>query len=341
MQLDPSEALAKLAETFSQGVRALAPSPRWQDPSRYFPASELQPADPAFDAELERINADFPAWLNPGAIEAPSSVSRSAARLEFASPRPSGVHMADRVTLKLYRPPVDPPPVVILFHPWLFFQLWLPVDWLLAPLVEKYRVAVMVAPHHLGRSPRGFVSGEGFVNPNPLRVFEGLRQWQADHLASCALLSREAGGAAVLPVGYSLGGYGLLLNRLISPRSPAVTICVTNSFARGIYEGPRGERLRHGVEAAGFTRERFEHMTRSLHLAHWAKEIGGDDLTWIHAKHDDIEPSESLKEARLALAPERTVELGGGHVTALLDRKKIVDEIVWRAERMAARAGGE
>jgi hypothetical protein len=336
MPLDPTEALAKFAETFSQGVRALAPSPRWQDPTRYFPAGETKPEDPSFDALLERINDDFPSWLDPGTIEAPAQVSRSAARLEFASPQPSGVASMDRVTLKLYRAPVEPPPVVILFHPWLFFALWLPVDWLLAPLVERYRVAVMVAPHHLSRSARGFVSGEGFVNPNPLRVFQGLRQWQADHLASSALLSREAGGAPVLSVGYSLGGYGLLMNRLRAPRTPAVTICVTNSFSRGVFEGPRGERLREGVAAAGFTRERFEHMTRSLHLAHWAKEIGGEDLTWIHARHDDIEPSESLKEAREAIAPERTVELGGGHVTALLDRKKIVDEIVWRAERMVA-----
>ena len=339
MQLDPTEALAKFAETFSQGVRALASSPRWQDPSRYFPPGEPQPDDPAFDVDLERINADFPAWLDPGPIEAPRSaeVVRSAARFEFPSPRPGGGAHGDRVILKLYRPPAKPPPVVILFHPWLFFQLWLPVDWLLAPLVERYRVAVMVAPFHLARAAKGFASGEGFVNPNPLRIYEGFRRWQADHLASCALLAREAGGAAVLPVGYSLGGYGLLLNRLVRPRCPAVTICVTNSFARGVYEGGHGDRLRHGVAAAGFTRQRFELLTRSLHLARWAPRIGGDELTWIHARHDDIEPSESLREARLALAPERTIEVGGGHVTAMLDRQTIVDEIARRAERMASR----
>ena len=336
MHLHPTDALARLAESFSLGVRNLAPSPRWQDLPRYFPEGELQPHDPAFDTEMERINADFPAWLDPGPIEAPpaAAVVRHASRLEFPSPRPCGVPACDRVVLKLYSPPADPPPVVILFHPWLYFTLWLTVDWLLAPLVERYRVAVMSAPFHLERAAKGFVSGEGFVNPNPRRVFEGLRQWQADHLAACALLSREAAGAPVLPVGYSLGGYGLLLNRLVSPARPAVTICVTNHFARGVLEGSRGVGLRHGVAAAGFSGPRFEHLTRSLHLAHWAERIGGKDLTWIHARHDDIEPSESLREARLAIAPERTVELGGGHITAMLDRQTIVEEIVRRAEGM-------
>ena len=336
MQLNPGEALARIAQTFSQSVLALSPSPHWEDASRYFPAGEPQLGDAAFDAELELINADFPAWLDPGPIEAPpaAEVVRSSDKIEFLSPRPRGVPASGRVMLKLYPAPKNPPPVVILFHHWLFFQSWLPVDWLLAPLVERYRVAVMVAPHHVGRVAPGFVSGEGFVNPNPRRVFEAFRQWQADHLASCALLSRDAGGAAVLPVGYSLGGYGLLLHRLVRPPGPAVVICVTNNFARGVFEGRHAERLRHGVAAAGFSRERFEHLTRSLHLARWAREIGGDGLTWIHARHDDIEPPESLCEARAALAPERIVEVGGGHATAMLDRQTIVDEIARRAERL-------
>src|SRR5207247_5857112 len=71
MQLNPGEALARIAESFSQSVLALSPSPRWEDASRYFPAGEPQLGDAAFDAELELINADFPAWLDPGPIEAP------------------------------------------------------------------------------------------------------------------------------------------------------------------------------------------------------------------------------------------------------------------------------
>lgn len=343
MQFDPTGALAKLAETFfSQGRRALSHAPRWQDPSRYFPLGQTQPGDPAFDVELERINADFPAWLDPGPVEAPlpSAVVHGSGKVEFPSPRPCGIPAVDRVILKLYRPPENPPRVVILFHPWLFFQGWWPVDWLLAPLAERFRVAAMVAPHHLGRAAPGFASGEGFVNSNPLRVFEGFRQWQADQLASSALLSREAGGAPVLQVGYSLGGYGLLLDRLVRPPRPAVVICVTNSFARGVFEGRRGEHLRQGVAAAGFSRQRFEHLTRSLHLTRWAERIGGDGLTWIHARHDDIEPPESLREARLALAPERTVEVGGGHTSAMLDRQTIVEEIARRAEKLASSADG-
>jgi hypothetical protein len=337
MQLLPTDALAKLAESFSHGVRARL-SPSWQDRSRYFPSGESQPDDPGFDEELERINADFPAWLDPGPIEAPPSsvLVRGAGLLAFPSPRSNGVPRRDLVTLKLYRSPANPPPVVVLFHPWLFFQSWLPVDWLLAPLVERYRVAVMVAPHHLDRAAPGFVSGEGFVNPNPRRVFDGLRQWQADHQASCALLSREAGGVPVLPVGYSLGGYGLLLARLVRPPSPAVVICVTNHFSRGIFEGNHSERLRNCIATAGFSRPRFERLTRSLHLAHWAQQIGGAGLTWIHGRHDDMEPPESLRAAREALAPERTVEVVGGHATALFDRQTIVGEIVRRAEGLTA-----
>lgn len=327
--------MARLGENLREGILRLSGDGEYRESSLYYD-EESFPPDAAYFDRLERLNDAFPEWLEPGDVAAPTDVEEESDSFFFPSPVPSGEAAVDRVELKVYPRPEGAPEVGILFHHWLGFEHWLPVDWLLAPLAERYRVAAMVAPHHRHRRIEDLRSGEGFVNPNPRHVFEGFRQWQGDHLASLALLARDHGFTDVVTVGYSLGAYSLLLHRLIRPPGPTVVISTTNSYARGVWEGDRADRLRERVEEAGFSRESFAQATRSLHLARWAAEIGGLDLTWIYGHYDDSEPTDSLDEAREALAPERVVELEGGHTTAILHRARIDEEVARRVEGLVA-----
>lgn len=337
-----SERITHAAEVLSRALRGLLAGGEYGPPEAYFLPGEPRPGDPAFFDAFDRINDHFVEYLDPGEVSAPRSedVTCDGTFASFPSALPSGDADLDRVVLKLYPPPPDPPPVGVLFHPWFGLSGWLGVDYLLRPLARHLRVAAMTAPHHLSRCREGFYSGEGFVNPNPRHIFEGFRQWQADHLAALDLLRRDFGFEAVVVVGYSLGGYGALLNRLIRPPMPTVAICTTNHYARGLFGGMPPFDLVRRLREAGFTYESFHHATRSLHLARWATAIGGEDLTWIYAHYDTIEPPESLREAREAVAPERLVEIEGGHSTAILDQERIVREVFRRVVLTNRRCGG-
>ena len=331
-----SETATWIGETFCQGLRQLAGGTVYREPGAYFDPGEPRPDQPGYFDACDRINDAFDQWLDPGPVTAPAAheIRREHEFLRFPSPCPAGDPEVDRVALKLYPAPARAPEVGVLFHHWLSISSFLPVDWLLSPLTRRFRVAAMVAPHHLMRRAAGMRSGEGFVNPNPRYVFEGFRQWEADHMACLELLHRDHGFAGVVVVGYSLGGYGALLHRLLRPALPTVAICTTNCYARGVFEGGHTAQLAQRLREAGFTLSSFRRATRSLHLVRWAQRIGGDELTWIYARHDGIEPQDSLREARRALRPERVVAVEGGHATAAWARRRIIDEISRRLERL-------
>lgn len=305
---------------------------------RYFEPGEGRPGDPRYLAELDELNERFEEYLEPAGVGAPppGRVRREGEFVTFPSARPCGDPRVDRVVVRLYPAPPDAGEGGVLFHHWVYAGRWSAIDYLLAPLASRFRVAVMVAPHHMMRRRPGFRPGEGMLNQNPRRLFEALRQWQADHAATRALLRRDFGFERLVVVGYSLGAYGLLLARLFGLRDPAVAVCVTNNYQRGVREGAATAHLARRILAAGFTWESFRRATRALHLARHAGRIGGDGLTFVRARYDRIEPSDSLDELIRALAPERLVFLPGGHSTAALFRHRIAREV---AARMAAAYG--
>ena len=325
-----------LEETILVPARRFAGLDAYREPEAYFEPGEPRPADAGYLDAFDRIHDDFARWLDPGEVTAPAPAEIRRRRygrgeiLRFPSPRPSGVEAVDRVALRLYPAPDGAPEVGVLYHHCLGIRSWLTTDWLLQPLVGRFRVAAMVAPHHLMRRAPGMRSGEGFINPNPRSVLDGFRQWQADHRAALELLGRDHGFAATVVAGYSLGAYGTLLHRLIRPSLPTVALCSTNHYARGVLEGGHTAGLARRIRQAGLDAASLERATRSLNLARWGARIGGERLSWIHARGDRIESEDSLRAAREALAPERVVEVAGGHATAIFSRRRFADEVARR-----------
>jgi hypothetical protein len=315
-------------------ARGLATFRPWET---YFDQESGFPRERRYFEQLERINEEFPAWLDPGEVGPPdpSRIELGGGLVRFPSACPSGDPAVDSVALRVYPAPSDATDVGILFHHWFYLDSWAPIDYLLKPLTRRFRVAVMVAPHHMMRRAPGFGPGEGMFNPNVLSIYQGLRQWQADHAACLALLEKNFGFRRTVLLGYSLGGLGSLLSRMFRASLPTVTVCVTNCLPRGVFEGIATRHLVPRLWEAGFSYDSFCWASRSLHLARWAPRIGGRDLTWMYARHDAIEPRESLCEPVSVLNPERVVELPGGHATAALFRERIATEVIDRAESVA------
>jgi len=332
----------QLLEEFRLRLSRMRGLAKFKPSEAYFGTEVGDPTHPSYHERLERINENFVSWIDPGEVAPPppSSVERDGDVLLFPSACPAGDARVDTVALKVYPAPEGAPPAGVLFHHWIYLDGWGPVDYLLKPLTQRYRVAAMIAPHHLMRRYEGFGPGEGFLNPNVLNVFAGLRQWQADHAACLALLSRDHGFDETVLLGSSLGGFGSLLSRMMRPVLPTVAVCVTNHLSRGVFEGVATSHLVERLWEAGFSYDSFWWATRSLHLADWAPHIGGHDLTWMYARNDRIEPRDSLDEPVRALRPERIVELPGGHATAALFRERIASEVALRLENVVARCPG-
>ncbi len=266
------------------------------------------------------------------AAPSPSSIVREEAMLRFPSAWPIGRPEIDQVALKLYPAPEGAPRTGVLFHHWVYMDGWLAADWLLRPLVQRLSVAAMVAPHHATRRPPEAASGEGLLNANPRHIFEGFRQWLADHRACLELLRRDHGFERVVVLGYSMGAYFTLMGRICGGKLPTVAVSCTNNYAGGVFHGEHTAALRDRVVEAGFTRESFSRATRAFHLARWAERIGGDELTLICGRYDRMEPPESQSELLEALQPERAVTVPGGHSTVIFNRRRICDEVIRRVE---------
>jgi len=170
------------------------------------------------------------------------------------------------------------------------------------------------------------------INTNPVHLFEGLRQWMADHCALLAILEDEARGGEgrarpVAVVGYSLGSYLAMMYSRFDPRLPIVAICPTNDYASLIYEGVMMKSLRMSITQAGMTREDWERFTSCLRLDPHARRFAADRTLMFAALYDGVEPWPSIERFTEALQPRRLVVLPSGHsTTAVLFRGLIMRE---------------
>jgi len=251
--------------------------------------------------------------------------------LTYASPRPSGVTVNDTVRVHRYRAESRSEGTLIFAHPAFRTGLgW--IAWFTQALRRRFDLAVMEAPFHLSRAPEGAFSGERMINTNPVHLFEGLRQWMADHRALLAILEAEVGAGETRArpvgiVGYSLGSYLATLYSRFDRALPIVGICPTNDYATLIYEGVMLKSLRAALGQAGITREDWERLTSCLRLDPYARSFAADRMLLFAARYDGVEPWSSIERLVDALQPRRLVVLPSGHsTTAVLFRGMIMRE---------------
>ena len=153
--------------------------------------------------------------------------------VEFDSPLPSGITANDRVRFRLLRP-VRPGPHrrVVVFHHALYQKWWPLWEWFLSDLVERTPVAMMASPYHFERVPAGEYPGESVCNPNPFKLFEGVRQWTWDQRAVHAVLEQQFDLEPAAVVGFSFGAFQMLLAASAGILDlPIVSIASTNRYA--------------------------------------------------------------------------------------------------------------
>jgi len=325
---------------------------RWTGIAQYsHPSRYLDEDRAAVDAYCAGAAKDLFAYLAPPAIATgaldvvriPAEPATGREMLTYASPRPSGIGVNDTVRVHRFRASGRPEGTLIFAHPAFRTGLgW--IDWFTRPLRRRYDLVVMEAPYHFSRAPEGTFSGERLINPNPIHLFEGLRQWMADHRALLAILEGEAaaGETRARPagvIGYSLGAYLATLYSRFDPRLPIVAICPANDYAALVYEGVMFSSLRAAIAAAGITREEWESLTSCLRLDRHAADFAADRFLLIAARYDGVEPWSSFERFARALAPSRLLLLPSGHsTTAVVFRGRIMRETLRFLDDLSAAA---
>lgn len=269
------------------------------------------PADvPLEDVELERVSGSTTTW-------------------SFRSPLPSGRPRNDRVSVRLHvRPSTDRSARAILFHHPLFQRRWDAWDWFLSDLIDRAPLAMMAAPYHVDRVPEGEFAGEGYVNPNPWRLFEAIRQWTWDQAAARRLLAERIGLEISSVAGFSMGAFqSLLLGAVGALDVPLIAIACTNRYAFGIRHGVIGGEVRKALDVLGIAPERFERMVRSLQLELWAPRLRDRPVLWVAGRYDRVDPPPSGERLESALRPRRSLRVDAGHATLLLYRGRVWREI--------------
>jgi len=308
---------------------------RYGEPLSYF--------GPGGVAEAERLcaeaNRDVLAFLRPAVdcdpedVEAAPVSARGRFSLRawsFGSPAPSGNRHNDRVHVRVYAPDDGPPADrVVLFHHPLYqrtYGLW---ENFLGPLVEHVPVALMAGPWHFERAQGSRFPGEGTINPNPYRLYESLRQWCHDHDATVRLLEERAGLRVVAEVGYSLGGFQVLMLAAAGGIDvPLVTVSSTNRYAWGLYHGLLGHELKRGMQEVGIDYEKLAEMTRELEVERHVAVLRDRPTMYVYGGHDYVDPPPSLDRLVEALRPTRTLFLPWtGHAAIAFRGRRVMPEV--------------
>jgi hypothetical protein len=300
----------------------------YPDPARHFDEGGFAKAA----ARCAEANRDLMRFLLPGTGALPrdarrDSESRDLETWSFLSPLPFVED--DRVVVRVHRrAKLDPHRPAILFHHPLFQKRWEAWDWFLAPLVERAPVAMMAAPYHFRRTPRGEFAGEGYVNPNPWRLYSAVRQWMWDQAAARVLLEERLGLPVGGVVGFSLGAFqSLLLGAAGGLALPIVSIACTNRYGYGVFNSPIARGLREALARLGIDRESFERAVDAMQLERWAPRLRGRPVLWIAGRHDRVDPPPSSERLERALRPARSLHVDAGHATLVLYRAKVQEAI--------------
>lgn len=253
------------------------------------------------------------------------------AEIRFDSPMPSGHTANDRVVARVVgprRPRGDRKAIV--FHHALLQKYWRLWEWFVAPLATRFPVVILAAPYHFDRIPTGWFPGEGFINPNPWRLFQAIRQWCWDQRALMNALPEALGLEPAAIVGFSLGAFQSILVAAAGDLDglPLVSVAATNRYAHGLRHGVLGRGTLEGLERAGIAGDKLDRMIDAIQLDRYAPKLRGRRVLFIAGRHDLVDPPPSAERLEAALEPTRSVWLDSGHGTVLLERRRIGREVL-------------
>jgi pimeloyl-ACP methyl ester carboxylesterase len=307
-----------------------------KDPFRHFGPGGVAEAE----ALCHEASRDLLAFLRPPDAATARNLAVTPVRkgrrgsgvteIRFDSPRPSGHAENDRVVARVIparHPRADRKALV--FHHALFQRYWGLWEWFLAPFAQRFPVVMMAAPFHFERTPRGWFSGEGTVNPNPWRLYESIRQWSWDQKALMQALPEAAGLDPVAVVGFSLGAFQSLLVASAGglAKAPLVSVAATNRYAFGLRHGILGRGTLAGLRRAGIDGDRLDRMVDAVQLERYVPRLRGRPVLYVAGRHDRVDPPPSSHRLEAALAPTRSIWLDLGHGTVVLERARIAREV--------------
>ncbi len=306
-----------------------------EEPFRHFGPGGI----PEAEALCAQASRDLLAFVRPPASIAVENLSVAPLRksrsrgpivVTFDSPLKSGHPSNDRVVARVIpaRRPRGGRKALVFHHP-LLQRRWGLWEWFLTPFAERFTVVMMAAPFHLERTPPGWFAGEGTVNPNPWRLYEGIRQWCWDQRALTTVLPDAVGLDPAGVVGFSLGAFQTLLVASAGDLAglPIVSVAATNRYAFGLRHGVLGRGTMTGLRRAGIDGERLDRMVDAIQLERYVSRLHGRPVLYVAGRHDRVDPPPSSTRLEAALRPSRSVWLDSGHGSVVLERARIAREV--------------
>jgi len=273
----------------------------------------------------------------PPAIDFPPSrtlrtgdISREL-EVTFPSAIPSEFAENQSVRLRVFLPAekVDPVPVVVILH------YWGATDWRLeermaAQLNRRGVGAVLVPlPYHLSRTPRGYLSGQLAIQPDPEALRKTILQSVSDVRQTVNWIERQPdfrlGQIGI--AGTSLGAIVAALAAGTEPRFTARCFVLGGvDLAFLLWNSSRVVSQREVMRRAGFTEARLREILSDVEPATYLAQSVPVPSLVIRAKFDTVIPPQSTDALIESLNEPQVVTVNTGHYGGVFAERAILRE---------------
>ena len=235
----------------------------------------------------------------------------------FPSAFVSGEKTNDQVQLRVLLPEESdrPPAMVLILHYWGASNLRIERALALDLNARGIGAAILSLPYHLGRTPRGFSSGQLAIQPDPKTLEATMTQAVMDVRRSLDFLEQRT------ECGRLLGIYGTSLGAIVSSLSyandsrlkSAVFLLGGIDLARVLWESSRVVPIKDELRRKGYTERSLREELRAVEPGSYLPRKEPGRTFVIRASFDTVVPPESTDELVAKLPGSQVLEIDTGH----------------------------
>lgn len=238
--------------------------------------------------------------------------------LTFPSAYSSRFPENDVVSLRIVMP-VDakqPVPAVILLH--YLGATDLKIERSIASHLAEKGVAsiVMALPYHLSRTPKGHVSGELAIQPDPAKLIETMTQsvWDTRRTIDWIATRPELDSSRIGIGGTSLGALVATLAYALDPRIKKASFMLSGAdLANILWHSSRVVTQREELRGKGYTESKLREALKEIEPLEYLPKREPSATLVIGARNDTVIPPADTQKLIDALGSPKVIWLDTGH----------------------------
>lgn len=200
---------------------------------------------------------------------------------------------------------------------------------------------LLTLPYHLERSPKGTLSGQLAIVPDPNQLVATMNQSVLDVRRSVDWIQSrpELDPSSIGIYGTSLGSLVAELASAVEPRfSHAAFVLGGADFAHILWNSSRVVRERDALRRKGFTEDRLRERLRAIEPLEFLPKGRMKSAFVVSARFDTVIPPEDARKLIAALDKPKVLWLDTGHYGGFLIQKQVQKAV---AEYFSKSFGGE